>query len=215
MSKKLLILGGTQMVGRDFIEFCLENKYDYEIYISNRGLTNPSLFNGLKHIKIDRDIDDGCSNLEKYNYDIVVDFSCYNTSQLCNALKHIDTTNYFLLSTLTVLDSLALSDSKNFLHKYATNKKLLEEYILSNNLPITIVRTGAMYGKNDYTNRYYESNNKFYTKLDNKEIKESKYTINVRTFSGYLCKYVQNSGSQAHTIVEINKDGIIEQSSGG
>ena len=47
MSKKndILVLGGTQMLGRDFVETLLsEHTNDYNIYIANRGLTNNHLF---------------------------------------------------------------------------------------------------------------------------------------------------------------------------
>lgn len=208
--KNLLIIGGTQMVGRDFIEFCIENNSEYDISLANRGITNPSLFSHLKHIRIDRNTERGCSGLDKANYDIVIDFSCYNSQQLYSVLKYTHYSNYFLMSTLTVLDQSALSDKNNSLHKYALDKKLLEEYVLTNNLPITIVRTGAMFGKNDYTNRYYELDNKFYSRFNNQEIKESKYILNVRTFTTYLHDYVSKNSSQRNTVIEINRDGIIE-----
>lgn len=208
MLKNLLIIGGTQMVGRDFVEFCTENNCGCELFLANRGITNPSLFPQIKHIKIDRNFNNGCEQLANNYYDIVIDFSCYNSQQLYNVLKYTNFKNYFLMSTMTVLDHSALSDESNILHKYAWDKKLLEEYIISNNLPITIVRTGALYGKNDYTNRFYEHNNLFFWKHNNKPVIKSKYIINVKIFTLYLYQYIFNNMSSTNNIIQIDLEGI-------
>jgi|688.fasta_scaffold147285_4 nucleoside-diphosphate-sugar epimerase len=208
MDKKILVIGGTQMVGRDFVEFCLDNKFDYEIHIANRGITNPNLFPSIKHISIDRNIKSSCIVLSQNSYDFVIDFSCYNIQQLLNIIEYINTKKYFIMSTLSVLDSSALAQVDHWLHKYASDKKSLEDYILNNNLPLNIIRTGALYGKNDYTNRYYELNNKFYNRQDNTEIFENKYLMNVRTFTKYLYQYISIQNIKSQNIIQIDLDGI-------
>ena len=88
-TKKILAIGGTQMIGRDFVEYCLQNLKEYEIYIANRNITNPNLFN-CKHIKIDRDGKESCESLLDFeSFDVVVDFSCYNSRQLYNVLSNL------------------------------------------------------------------------------------------------------------------------------
>ena len=54
-SKQILVLGGTQMLGRDFVETLCLNNSPFTITLANRGITNPELFHDLKKIKIDRD----------------------------------------------------------------------------------------------------------------------------------------------------------------
>jgi len=83
--KKILILGGTQMVGRDFVELCLEN--DVQPTLANRGITNKNIFTNLKTIYIDRKNKDSCTILKQEDtYDIVIDFSCYYTNDLINII---------------------------------------------------------------------------------------------------------------------------------
>lgn len=209
MSTKILILGGTQMVGRDFIELLLNNNFNCDLYIANRGITNRNLFSNLSHITIDRDNKSDCIELNGYFFDIVIDFSCYNTNQLKNILDFISYNYYILISTQSVLDSHALNTKDHWLHKYAKDKKDLEQYVISNKIKNTnIVRPCALYGKNDYTNRFYESNNKFYWKHSGTEVVSNKYSINVREFSEYLLQYIQNNDLNNIKILHIDGDGI-------
>jgi nucleoside-diphosphate-sugar epimerase len=208
MSKKLLILGGTQMVGRDFVELLSDN-INYKLSIANRGITNKNLFTHLEHITIDRNNPDTCKELSGRFFDIVIDFSCYNVNQLNNILKFISYDYYILISTQSVLDTHAIQTKTHWLHKYAKDKKTLEEYIVYNKLKNTnIVRPCALYGKHDYTNRFYEHDNKFYSKQSGNEIVSNKYNINVREFSQYLLEYMQHSNLTNIKILHIDGAGI-------
>jgi len=53
--KKILIIGGTQFVGRNLIEHLIELG-TYDITLFNRGITNPDLFPEIKKIKGDRKV---------------------------------------------------------------------------------------------------------------------------------------------------------------
>ena len=208
MRKKILILGGTQMVGRDFVEL-LANNIDYELSIANRGITNKDLFDHLEHINIDRNHLDSCKELSGRFFDIVIDFSCYNVNQLNNILKFIFYDYYILISTQSVLDTHAIQTKTHWLHQYAKDKKELEQYAIDNNLKnTTIIRPCALYGKHDYTNRFYESNNKFYLKNSGTEVVSNKYNINVREFSQYLLEHIQHSNLNNIKILHIDGDGI-------
>ena len=79
----ILVLGGTQMLGRDFVE-TLSNSEEHKIILANRGITNPSLFNEIDHITIDRNDKSLCSGLSSQPYDYFIDFSCYNLNQFNN-----------------------------------------------------------------------------------------------------------------------------------
>ena len=196
------------MVGRDFVELLSDN-IDYKLSIANRGITNKNLFTHLEHITIDRNNLDTCKELSGRFFDIVIDFSCYNVDQLTNILKFISYDYYVLISTQSVLDTHAIQTKTHWLHKYAKDKKTLEEYIIDNKLKNTnIVRPCALYGKHDYTNRFYENNNKFYSKQSGKEIVSNKYSINVRQFSQYLLQYIQDHNLNNSKVLHIDGAGI-------
>lgn len=177
------------MIGRDFVELCIENN----IYptLANRGLTNNNLFCNLNKIIIDRDNINKCLDLKNKYFDLVIDFSCYNTNQLLNVYSNIQYNIYIIISTLCVFDNFVLSREKHWLHDYCKNKKFLEEYITNHNINnVTIVRPCVLYGKNDYTNRFYEKNNNIYWKHSNELVKEDVYHIPVRKFSENLLAYI-------------------------
>ena len=136
---KILILGGTQMIGRDFVEFLLQIDGNHNIYIANRGVTNSNLFigNNIYNKKIDRNNIELCKILSGMSFDLVIDFSCYNKNQLQNILYYIKYTRYIILSTLCVSDQTVLSDKGHWLYNYCKDKKELEKYIFENTSQIT------------------------------------------------------------------------------
>jgi dTDP-4-dehydrorhamnose reductase len=197
-NEKILILGGTQMIGRDFVDACID-KNIYPI-IANRNITNKNLFDKLNHISIDRNDINKCKNLNNTYFNIVIDFSCYNINQFLNTYTNINCSHYIFISTLCSFDNRVLNDSSHWLHGYCKNKKTVEDHIIQNNITdISIVRPCVIYGKYDYTNRFYEKNNQIYWKHNNILVKENKYYIPVRKFSHYLLEYVLSK----------NKDKII------
>lgn len=210
MIKTILVLGGTQMIGRDFLEFLSENKNDYDITILNRGITNPTLFTDIKKICIDRNDNEQCSKLLNKNFDLIIDFSCYNPDQLANILQYVNYKYYIILSTLCVHDNIALSDENHWLHSYCKNKKALEEYIRKEKLRnFNIIRPCVLYGKHDYTNRFYEKNKIIYWKHNNLPVTKSKFYIPVRDFTKNLYNIINNTNNLYQTkIIHINGDGM-------
>lgn len=176
------------MIGRDFVDVCIDNG----IYptIANRNITNKNLFNQLNYIIIDRNDNNKCKNLNDINFDIVIDFSCYNIHQFLNTYNNINYSQYIFISTLCSFDNSVLNNSSHWLHEYCKNKKIIEDYIINNINNISIVRPCVIYGKHDYTNRFYEKNNQIYWKHNNILVKEDQYYIPVRKFSNYLFEYI-------------------------
>ena len=174
----ILVLGGTQMLGRDFVE-TLSNSEEHKIILANRGITNPSLFNEIDHITIDRNDKSLCSGLSSQPYDYVIDFSCYNLNQFNNTFPYLQYKKYILISTQSVLDSTVLEkqDRSDLYYQYCLQKKQLEDYIVKdeNIKNITIVRPCAVYGDYDYTNRFERRGNDFFWKYTN-NAKASKET---------------------------------------
>lgn len=70
---KILVLGGTQFVGRHFVEVALER--GHELTLFNRGISGPGLFPDVEQIRGDRTVD--LSQLSGRTWDAVFDPSCY------------------------------------------------------------------------------------------------------------------------------------------
>jgi nucleoside-diphosphate-sugar epimerase len=202
----ILVLGGTQMVGRDFVETIQNNYSEYRVYIANRGITNSNLFPKIKHISIDRNNSASCSVLDNYKFDTVLDFSCYTEDQYKNTIKYIHCNKYILISTQSVLDNATLNktDRLDAYYWYCVNKKKLEEYVLSQNSQTTIVvRPGAIYGFNDYTNRFEYRDGKFYWKNTNLEPSQLTGCVYIKDFTKYLIDQILNTTFKKTTILQI------------
>lgn len=104
---KLLILGGTQFLGRNFAEAALAA--GHELTLFNRGHHGAALFPGVEQIKGDRTQD--LTPLRGRRWDAVFDASCYLPSAarrsadlLRDAVEH-----YCLISTISVFPTLDAS----------------------------------------------------------------------------------------------------------
>lgn len=72
---KLLVLGGTEFVGRHAVEAALAE--GDEVTLFNRGVTNPGLFPTAGHLRGDRDAEGGLAALEGGRWDAVLDTCGY------------------------------------------------------------------------------------------------------------------------------------------
>lgn len=110
MKKKILILGGTQFVGRHLCE-SLEKRSDVEVTLFHRGKTNPGLFPSFRHVHGDRETGE-LLPLAQENWDAIVDFSGYYPRSLqafLNALQEHPCAQqgklrYIFVSTISVYD---------------------------------------------------------------------------------------------------------------
>ena len=181
--KKLLILGGTEFVGRQLLEVL--SRDDFDIYLFNRGKTNPELFPEVTRIIGDRQTDD-IKKIAAHNWDIVIDFSSYFPKSLERTLEHInkDVQKYIFISTISVYsfkdydgthpiteDFKRKSYQEDQLTepslKYYGEKKVACEDILNKAtwLNRIILRPSVIYGKYDPTDRLYY----WLERLQNKE----------------------------------------------
>lgn len=172
--KKILILGGTQFVGRQLVEQ-LSKRGDLSLTIVHRGKTNPGIFPELQHIIADRNNDD-LKALTKQSWDTVVDFSCYYPAPLRNLLTGLKgrVGRYIFISTVSVYDMDALEEAEavtessplltcseeqevdTTLYTYGQRKVACENAVLSHpNMNPLILRPGLIYGKYDPTDRFY------------------------------------------------------------
>jgi nucleoside-diphosphate-sugar epimerase len=188
----ILIIGGTQMLGKEFVnQISQQNKYN--IFIANRGVTNPLFLKEAAHthIKIDRNFDAECTKLLNYTFDIVIDFSCYTVNQFKNTYKYLKYKKYIYISTMSVHEKHIISNPNlaNDYHRYCVDKFLIEEYIKQNKIKnCLIVRPCAIYGDDDYTNRFYKKDGEYYWKSNNSKVGVG--TMHVEDFSQFLLYHI-------------------------
>ncbi|MEL6969313.1 MAG: NAD-dependent epimerase/dehydratase family protein [Bacteroidota bacterium] len=175
--KRLLVLGGSQQIGRRLIEKLITNELgEYEIYTFNRGKTNPNLFNDDVHkIFGDRNTSD-IEQILKKDWDVVLDCSCYAPIPFQRLLDSLTgyTGRYIFISTVSVYDykqninkNHRISESftlRSFtdeqireqgLHFYGEKKVAAEKYLRESSLDSIIFRPHFIYGKYDWQNLDY------------------------------------------------------------
>jgi dTDP-4-dehydrorhamnose reductase len=196
--KTILVLGGTQMLGRDLVE-TLRDSPDYTITLANRGITNANIFSELKHLKIDRNSKEACLNLSNNTYDFAIDFSCYTADQFKITSQLINCSNYIYISTISVFDALdnnyANSDTAHGRYlNYCIDKKNIETYILSTDFThkTFIVRPCAVYGANDYTQRFEQRDNQYFWKNTNIKADEETNCIHVSVVTQKIIEILEN-----------------------
>lgn len=169
--KKVLVLGGTNFIGRTLVEQLIELG-DYEITLFNRQLNNSTLFPELNKIKGDRETDD-IKQISTQSWNYVIDLSCYYPHVLnstISALKQVD--QYVFISTCSAYNN---EDKKGFLKKeqadllscnveqqtdrnpesYGNRKAECERILGLSGISHTILRPALVFGKYDPTDRLY------------------------------------------------------------
>ncbi len=99
---KLLIIGGTQFLGRGLTEAAL--KAGHEVTLFNRGKTNPDIYKEVEHLQGDRDKD--LDALKGRRWDAVIDTCAYiprhvrmSAELLADSVEH-----YTFISTISVYE---------------------------------------------------------------------------------------------------------------
>ena len=153
----ILILGGSKFVGKNFVDY-ISIDSDYNIFLANRGITK------TPDIVINRDNEKDCINLKNKEYDVVVDFSCYDLNQFKNTYQYLKFNKYIFISTSAVeaIPFQNVSPDMYEMVRYANNKKECEDFIVNNIKNYSIIRPCYIVGKDDYTNRFYKKDNKYY-----------------------------------------------------
>lgn len=168
--KKILIIGGTNFIGRNLVERLMHQGH-YDLTLLNRGSTNANLFPNIKKITGDRN-SPNITNLVKGNWDYVIDLSCYFPRSLEYILGGISKKikRYIFISTCSVYDGgeevLKDESSQTKIYTkedwddettatYGKRKVACEELIKNSRLNYTILRPALVYGRYDHTDRFY------------------------------------------------------------
>lgn len=168
--EKILILGGTNFIGRNLIERLI-NLGQYNLTLLNRGITNTHLFPNLKQIKGDRNREE-IGDLIKGEWDYIIDVSGYFPKSLERIVASTNSglKKYIFISTISVyqlglqvpMDESAKlkvckpEDWEDETDKTYGERKVACETILKESpLNYTILRPAVVYGKYDHTDRFY------------------------------------------------------------
>jgi 2'-hydroxyisoflavone reductase len=149
---KLLVLGGTQFVGRAVAEAALE--CGHELTLFNRGRTNPGLFPGAEHLRGDRNGD--LAALEGRSVDAVIDTSGYVPEAVSASAEALRDAHYVFVSTISVYTDFSRGpDEESPVHTsgsgYGELKAACERELPEGSL---IVRPGLIVGRHDPTYRF-------------------------------------------------------------
>ncbi len=164
---KLLILGGTQFLGRHIVSQAIAKNHDVTLF--NRGLSDPKLFTEVEHIQGDRNND--LSILNGRAWDAVIDTCGYfpeQTAASSNLLKD-KVGQYVFFSSMSVYKNPRKDDDENGLtysledghpiddtpSTYGLRKKLCEDEITSRmKNRALVIRPGLIVGPHDQTWRF-------------------------------------------------------------
>ncbi len=172
--KKILVLGGTQFIGRVLVEHLMDAGYR-DLTLFSRGLSNPGLFPELRHIHGDRYSDD-LFNIAAEDWDVILDISCYFPQHLRQLLPRLEgrVGRYLFMSTGSVYDREAmwdhlateetplcawteadLMDPSPYVN-YGPKKVACETCLLDTSwLDAIIFRPALVVGKYDHFDRFY------------------------------------------------------------
>ena len=176
---KILIIGGTKFMGRQLVELLSSNE-SCEIYLFNRGLTNPEIFRRLNNVhQIRGDVKTtDVEKLASYNWDYIFDFNAIYPQSLIEIFKVIS--NSLTRIKYILISSISAYNLKNFdsLHKIGENYTLkscdVEEYfdesiftygkrkaecekiaLANDSIDLVILRPSIVYGRYDWSDRLY------------------------------------------------------------
>ena len=171
---KILILGGTEFVGRQLVERLIKN-HSYEVFLFNRGKTNPGLFPKTNRIVGDRETDD-IKKIRQYDWDYVVDFSAFYPRVLKATLDNLTkkVKKYIFISSISAYSYIDYDSTFEIKENYKTvtcskaeqvdtskgtygKRKAECERLLSNTnwLDSVILRPSIIYGRFDPKDRLY------------------------------------------------------------
>jgi nucleoside-diphosphate-sugar epimerase len=156
---KVLFIGGTGTISSEVSKLAVQN--GFELYLLNRGNRSELAPSEARLITCDiRDEENAKHVLKNYEFDVVVDWVCYNPEQVKSDIKLFKgkTDQYIFISSATVYkrppehylvdESVPLSNPH---WPYANDKIACEEILMKeyreSGFPVTIVRPSYTYSK--------------------------------------------------------------------
>ena len=161
---RILVLGGTQFLGRHVVDAALERGHDVTLF--NRGVTRPDLFEAaVERLRGDRDGD--LSALDGRSFDAVIDTSGYVPRIVSRTLDALgDVGHYSFVSSVSVYADLSVPPTESsavreleqpteeWREAYGELKADCEDVVRSRFPEAFIVRPGLIVGPWDPTGRF-------------------------------------------------------------
>lgn len=174
---KVLVLGGTQFIGRHLVEMLIAQKH--EVTLLNRGKTAPQLFPQLSLIKADRQAE-ALRDLPslRQDWDAIIDLCAYYPKEVSMLLEIIKgrAGRYIFCSTISAYAALSLDSPTPLLEEtsplhectkeqatdtsmltYGQRKAECERVAFqqhSSGVPTIAIRPSIVYGAHDHTDRF-------------------------------------------------------------
>ena len=192
----ILILGGTQFVGKHLVFEALNRKHNVTIF--NRGISNPNLFSNIECIIGDRNNDADLKKLAKRKWDIIIDVPYFpmNVVKKSIDILYESTNKYVFISTISVYDI-----DKNYdgwYARYCKDKLDSERLFNGKELKSLIFRPGILCGNNDNTNRFDYKDTGIYWKNTSRLVKN--YTL-VTDFTKYILTLIEKDVRGIYEII--------------
>ncbi|MEH6992503.1 NAD-dependent epimerase/dehydratase family protein [Neobacillus drentensis] len=170
--KSVLILGGTQFVGKRLVQLLVDE--GVEVTIATRGLTPDSFGNQVTRLIINREDAESLGQAFKgKEWDVVFDQTCYSAQEAYDSLKALNekVKKYVFTSSQAVYDfgtncteesfnpmefQPVLKSRREYIGYvgYQEAKRAAEAILFQNaDFPVAAVRFPIIVGKDDYTNR--------------------------------------------------------------
>src|SRR4051795_10874890 len=160
---RILVLGGTQFLGRHVVDVALERGHDLTLF--NRGQTRPELFPDVEKLRGDRDND--LAALEGRDFDAVVDTSGYIPRLVAQTLDALgDVGHYTFVSSISVYADVSTPPTESspvaelkepteeVMEAYGELKALCEDVVRERFPNAFIPRPGLIVGPWDPTGRF-------------------------------------------------------------
>jgi 2'-hydroxyisoflavone reductase len=160
---RMLVLGGTQFLGRHVVEAALAR--GHQVTLFNRGQTRPELFPEVEKLRGDREGD--LDALRGRSFDAVVDTSGYVPRLVSDTLQALgDVGHYTFVSSISVYADLAMppteespvaqltEPSEEWREHYGALKALCEDAVRERFPDAFVTRPGLIVGPWDPTNRF-------------------------------------------------------------
>ena len=160
---RVLVLGGTQFVGRHVVDAALEHGHDVTLF--NRGRTRPELFPAVEKLRGDRD--GGLDALRGRSFDAVVDTSGYVPRIVRETIDALgDVGHYTFVSSISAYASLATppneqsplaeleEETEEWREAYGPLKALCEDVVRDRFPGALVARPGLIVGPWDPTGRF-------------------------------------------------------------
>lgn len=145
---KILVLGGTQFLGRHFVEAARA----HELTLFNRGQTNPDLFPDVKKICGDRTV--SLDALRGRRWDAVLDTCGFRPEPVRASVEAIDAARYVFISTCSVYPEWRGDETTPIRgdgDDYGSLKAMCERVLPADAL---VVRPGLIAGPHDPSDRF-------------------------------------------------------------